>query len=106
MPGGFGPWKAAGLHFTVPRALTAEQKLRYSRHLLIPEIGEEGQGKLLDAKVLMIGTGGLGSPAALYLAAAGVGTIGLVDFDKIGGGHLTRQILHAQDRAAPGMPQS
>ena len=106
MSGGFGGWKDAGLHFTVPRALTAEQKLRYSRHLLMPEIGEEGQGKLLDAKVLMIGTGGLGSPAALYLAAAGVGTIGLVDFDTVDVSNLQRQILHAQDRIGMAKTQS
>ncbi|MGD0371212.1 MAG: molybdopterin-synthase adenylyltransferase MoeB [Candidatus Dormibacteria bacterium] len=104
MSGGYGAWKQAGYEFVVPRTLTAEQKLRYSRHLLMPEIGEEGQGKLLDARVLMIGTGGLGSPAALYLAAAGVGTIGLVDFDTVDVSNLQRQILHTQDRI--GMPKT
>jgi adenylyltransferase/sulfurtransferase len=98
MSGGFGAWKQAGHEFVLPRALTSDQKLRYSRHLLIPEIGEEGQGKLLDARVLLIGTGGLGSPAALYLAAAGVGTLGLVDFDTVDVSNLQRQVLHTQDR--------
>jgi adenylyltransferase/sulfurtransferase len=106
MSGGFGAWKDAGLHFTVPRALTADQKLRYSRHLLMPEIGEAGQGKLLDAKVRMIGTGGRGSPAALYLTAAGVGTIGLVDFDTVDVSNLQRQVLHTQDRIGMAKTQS
>ena len=96
--GGFGAWKQAGYDFVVPKALTAQQKQRYSRHLLIPEIGEEGQRKLLDAKVLIIGAGGLGSPTALYLAAAGVGTIGFVDFDTVDLSNLQRQILHTEDR--------
>ena len=104
MSGGFGAWKQAGFDFVVPRALTADQKLRYSRHLLLPEVGEEGQAKLLGAKVLLIGAGGLGSPAALYLAAAGVGTIGLVDFDTVDISNLQRQILHTQDRV--GMPKT
>ncbi|MGD0832837.1 MAG: molybdopterin-synthase adenylyltransferase MoeB [Candidatus Dormibacteria bacterium] len=98
MSGGYGAWKQAGYAFVLPRALTAEQKIRYSRHLLIPEVGEEGQARLLNAKVLIIGTGGLGSPAAYYLAAAGVGTIGLVDFDTVDLSNLQRQILHTQDR--------
>ncbi|HXZ99052.1 MAG TPA: molybdopterin-synthase adenylyltransferase MoeB [Candidatus Binatia bacterium] len=98
MSGGFNAWKQAGYDFIVPRALTSEQKLRYSRHLLIPEIGEDGQGKLLDARVLLIGTGGLGSPVALYLAAAGVGTLGLIDFDSVDLSNLQRQIIHTQDR--------
>jgi len=98
MSGGFGAWKQAGLDFVVPRALTTEQKQRYSRHLLVPEVGEEGQRKLLDAKVLIIGAGGLGSPAGLYLAAAGVGTIGFVDFDVVDVSNLQRQILHTEDR--------
>jgi len=106
MSGGFGAWKGAGLQFTVPRTLTADQKLRYSRHLLMPEIGEAGQGKLLDAKVLIIGTGGLGSPAALYLAAAGVGTLGLVDFDTVDVTNLQRQVLHTQDRIGMAKTQS
>jgi adenylyltransferase/sulfurtransferase len=98
MSGGYGAWKQSGFDFVLPRALTAEQKIRYSRHLLIPEVGEEGQARLLNARVLIIGTGGLGSPAAYYLAAAGVGTIGLVDFDTVDLSNLQRQILHTQDR--------
>ncbi len=98
LAGGFGAWKQAGYDITVPQALTPQQKVRYSRHLLLPEVGEEGQQKLLDARVLLIGAGGLGSPAALYLAAAGVGTIGLVDFDTVDLSNLQRQILHTQDR--------
>jgi sulfur-carrier protein adenylyltransferase/sulfurtransferase len=82
----------------MPATLTAEQKQRYSRHLLIPEVGIDGQAKLLDSKVLLIGAGGLGSPAALYLAAAGVGTIGIVDFDVVDLSNLQRQIIHANDR--------
>jgi molybdopterin/thiamine biosynthesis adenylyltransferase/rhodanese-related sulfurtransferase len=98
MSGGFNGWKQAGFDFDVPRVLTADQKRRYSRHLLVPEVGEEGQAKLLAAKVLLIGAGGLGSPAALYLAAAGVGTIGLVDFDIVDDSNLQRQIIHTRDR--------
>jgi len=98
LSGGFGAWKQAGFDFVVPHALTQAQKQRYSRHLLIPEIGEEGQRKLLEAKVLIIGAGGLGSPTALYLAAAGVGTIGFVDFDTVDVSNLQRQILHTEDR--------
>jgi molybdopterin/thiamine biosynthesis adenylyltransferase/rhodanese-related sulfurtransferase len=98
MSGGFNGWKQAGFDFDVPRVLTADQKRRYNRHLLIPEVGEEGQAKLLDATVLLIGAGGLGSPAALYLAAAGVGTIGLVDFDIVDESNLQRQIIHTRDR--------
>ncbi|TMF20430.1 MAG: molybdopterin biosynthesis protein MoeB, partial [Chloroflexi bacterium] len=79
LKGGFGAWKDAGFKFVVPRELTPAQQKRYSRHVLIPEVGKEGQLKLLDSKVLIIGAGGLGSPAAYYLAAAGVGTIGVVD---------------------------
>jgi molybdopterin/thiamine biosynthesis adenylyltransferase/rhodanese-related sulfurtransferase len=98
MSGGFNGWKQAGFDFDVPHVLTADQKRRYNRHLLIPEVGEEGQAKLLDAKVLLIGAGGLGSPVALYLAAAGVGTIGLVDFDVVDDSNLQRQIIHTRDR--------
>ncbi len=94
--GGFGGWKSAGLAVTVPRKLTAEQKVRYSRHLRLPDVGEEGQSRLLDAKVLLIGAGGLGSPAALYLAAAGVGRLGIVDFDDVDLSNLQRQILHGE----------
>jgi adenylyltransferase/sulfurtransferase len=98
LSGGFNAWKQAGLDFVIPKALSPAQKRRYSRHLLIPEIGEEGQRKLLDSRVLIIGAGGLGSPAALYLAAAGVGTIGFVDFDTVDVSNLQRQILHTEDR--------
>jgi sulfur-carrier protein adenylyltransferase/sulfurtransferase len=94
--GGFGGWRSAALPVTVPRKLTAEQKVRYSRHLRLPDVGEEGQSKLLDARVLLIGAGGLGSPAALYLAAAGVGTLGIVDFDDVDLSNLQRQILHGE----------
>src|SRR3954469_11615470 len=83
MTGGITLWKDRGYDVEVPRALTAEQRERYSRHLLVPEIGLEGQLKLLDAKVLLLGAGGLGSPTALYLAAAGVGTLGIVDNDEV-----------------------
>ena len=98
MAGGFGAWKQRGFDFVVPRVLTADQKVRYSRHLLIPEVGEEGQQKLLAARVLLIGAGGLGSPAGLYLAAAGVGTIGFVDFDTVDASNLQRQVIHTLDR--------
>jgi molybdopterin/thiamine biosynthesis adenylyltransferase/rhodanese-related sulfurtransferase len=98
MSGGFQAWKGAGLDFDTPVVLSAEQKQRYSRHLLIPEVGADGQKRLLDSKALLIGAGGLGSPAALYLAAAGVGTIGLVDFDVVDLSNLQRQIVHTTDR--------
>jgi sulfur-carrier protein adenylyltransferase/sulfurtransferase len=98
MSGGFQGWKSGGLAWEAPANLSAEQKQRYSRHLLIPEVGIEGQAKLLDSKVLLIGAGGLGSPAALYLAAAGVGTIGVVDFDVVDLSNLQRQVLHGTDR--------
>jgi adenylyltransferase/sulfurtransferase len=92
--GGFNGWKNAGYAFSVPRTLTTEQRERYSRHTVMPEVGEEGQLKLLDAKVLLIGAGGLGSPAAIYLAAAGIGTIGIIDFDVVDTSNLQRQIIH------------
>jgi molybdopterin/thiamine biosynthesis adenylyltransferase/rhodanese-related sulfurtransferase len=95
--GGFGGWKNAGYSFEVPRIMTDDQRHRYSRHTIIPEVGERGQLKLLDAKVLLIGAGGLGSPAAMYLAAAGVGTLGIVDFDVVDVSNLQRQILHHLD---------
>jgi sulfur-carrier protein adenylyltransferase/sulfurtransferase len=98
MSGGFQAWKGAGFDFETPVVLNAEQKQRYSRHLLIPEVGSTGQKQLLESKALLIGAGGLGSPAALYLAAAGVGTIGLVDFDVVDVSNLQRQILHTTDR--------
>jgi sulfur-carrier protein adenylyltransferase/sulfurtransferase len=103
MAGGFSGWKAAGLPWRVPQTLNADQRRRYSRHLLIPEVGEEGQRKLLDAKVLLVGAGGLGSPAALYLAAAGVGTLGVVDADIVDDSNLQRQVIHTTDRV--GMPK-
>jgi len=98
MTGGFTLWKDRGYEFDVPRTLTAEQRERYSRHMLVPEIGPEGQQKLLDAKVLLLGAGGLGSPTALYLAAAGVGTIGIVDDDEVDLSNLQRQVIHTTDR--------
>jgi molybdopterin/thiamine biosynthesis adenylyltransferase/rhodanese-related sulfurtransferase len=98
MSGGFQQWKSEGRTWTRPVVLSQEQKQRYSRHLLIPEVGSEGQAKLLDSKVLFIGAGGLGSPAMLYLAAAGVGTIGIVDFDTVDLSNLQRQIVHTTDR--------
>jgi sulfur-carrier protein adenylyltransferase/sulfurtransferase len=98
MSGGFQAWKGAGLEFETPVVLSAEQKDRYSRHLLIPEVGSAGQARLLGSKALLIGAGGLGSPAALYLAAAGVGTIGIVDFDIVDLSNLQRQIIHTTDR--------
>ena len=94
LAGGFNGWKNAGLPFKVPTVLTPEQRIRYSRHTLLSEVGEAGQLKLLEAKVLLIGAGGLGSPAALYLAAAGVGTLGIVDFDTVDISNLQRQVLH------------
>jgi len=98
MRGGIHDWQRLGLPVETPTALTAAQRERYSRHLLIPEVGPEGQAKLLDAKVLLVGAGGLGSPAALYLAAAGVGTLGIVDFDLVDVSNLQRQVLHSTDR--------
>jgi len=98
MAGGFGKWKDEGRAWRQPITLTADQRNRYQRHLLLPEVGIEGQAKLLGAKVLMLGAGGLGSPAALYLAAAGVGTIGIVDMDEVDASNLQRQILHNLDR--------
>lgn len=98
MDGGFGKWKDEGRTWKLPVTLTPEQRNRYQRHLLLPEVGVEGQAKLLGAKVLMLGAGGLGSPAALYLAAAGVGTIGIIDMDVVDASNLQRQILHNLDR--------
>ncbi len=98
MAGGITLWKDRGYDVEVPRALSAEQRERYSRHLLMPEVGVEGQLKLLDAKVLLLGAGGLGSPTALYLAAAGVGTLGIVDNDVVDLSNLQRQVIHTTDR--------
>jgi molybdopterin/thiamine biosynthesis adenylyltransferase/rhodanese-related sulfurtransferase len=96
--GGFQKWKDEGRTWRTPAVLTAEQRNRYQRHILLPEVGVEGQSKLLSSKVLLLGAGGLGSPAALYLAAAGVGTIGIVDMDEVDASNLQRQILHNIDR--------
>lgn len=98
LAGGFGRWKAEGRSWQEPVTLSKDQKRRYSRHTLLPEVGEEGQARLLDSKVLLVGAGGLGSPAALYLAAAGVGTLGIVDFDVVDESNLQRQILHNFER--------
>ncbi len=98
MAGGFGKWKDEGRAWKKPIVLTPDQRERYGRHLLLPEVGTEGQSKLLASKVLLLGAGGLGSPAALYLAAAGVGTIGIVDMDVVDASNLQRQILHNLDR--------
>jgi molybdopterin/thiamine biosynthesis adenylyltransferase len=98
MTGGFTLWKDRGYDVEQPRTLTAEQRERYSRHLLLPEVGMDGQLKLLDAKVLLLGAGGLGSPAALYLAAAGVGTLGIVDNDDVDLSNLQRQVIHSSER--------
>ena len=104
MAGGITLWRDRGLPVVTPRSLTQEQKERYSRHILVPEIGLEGQMKLLDAKVLLLGAGGLGSPTALYLAAAGVGKIGLVDDDVVDASNLQRQVIHNTERI--GMPKT
>ena len=98
MAGGFSRWKNEGLPFEVPPRLDQHARERYARHLMMPEVGEAGQIKLMSSKVLLIGAGGLGSPAALYLAAAGVGTLGLVDHDVVDRSNLQRQILHTDAR--------
>ena len=98
LAGGFTDWKRNGFPFDLPRALDETKRRRYSRHLLIPEVGEEGQLRLLDSRMLLIGAGGLGSPASLYLAAAGVGTLGIVDDDAVDETNLQRQIVHSTDR--------
>ena len=104
MAGGITLWRDRGLPVVTPRALTPEQKERYSRHILVPEIGLEGQMKMLDSKVLLLGAGGLGSPTGLYLAAAGIGKIGLVDDDVVDASNLQRQVIHNTDRI--GMPKT
>src|SRR5215218_173843 len=98
MTGGITLWKDRGYKVELPKVLTREQKERYGRHLLLPEIGPEGQAKLLDARVLLLGAGGLGSPTALYLAAAGIGTLGIVDDDDVDLSNLQRQVIHTTDR--------
>src|SRR5437763_13931731 len=98
MTGGFTLWKDRGYEVEIPKTLTAEQRERYSSLLLLPEVGMDGQQKLLDAKVMLLGAGGLGSPAALYLAAAGVGTLGIVDNDAVDVSNLQRQVIHSSDR--------
>lgn len=103
MVGGFNRWKNEGLPFEVPPRLAPEARERYARHLLMPEVGEAGQLKLMQSRVLLVGAGGLGSPAALYLAAAGVGTLGLVDHDVVDRSNLQRQVLHTDARV--GMPK-
>lgn len=104
LAGGFSGWKQAGNPWSEPKVLDAERRRRYSRHLVIPEVGEAGQLALLSSKVLMIGAGGLGSPSALYLAAAGVGTIGIIDDDVVDASNLQRQVIHNMDRI--GMPKA
>lgn len=103
MAGGYTTWKNAGYDWVADRQFSQEQLTRYARHFTLPEVGEAGQAKLLDAKVLCVGAGGLGSPVAFYLAAAGVGTLGLVDHDTVDMSNLQRQILHTNDRV--GMPK-
>lgn len=103
MSGGYAAWKNGGFKWVQDFQYTPEQLIRYSRHFLLPEVGEDGQAKLLQAKVLMVGAGGLGSPSAYYLAAAGVGTIGIIDNDVVDISNLQRQILHANDRV--GVPK-
>src|SRR5262245_10687776 len=103
MSGGYTAWKNAGYKWVADRQFTPEQITRYARHFTLPEVGEKGQAKLLEGKVLCIGAGGLGSPVAFYLAAAGVGTIGIIDHDVVDMSNLQRQILHTQDRV--GMPK-
>jgi sulfur-carrier protein adenylyltransferase/sulfurtransferase len=106
LAGGFTDWKRNGFRTELPRSLGEEQRQRYSRHLLIPEVGEEGQLRLLDSRMLLIGAGGLGSPASLYLAAAGVGTLGIVDDDAVDATNLQRQIVHSTERLGDSKAES
>ncbi|HZO62880.1 MAG TPA: molybdopterin-synthase adenylyltransferase MoeB, partial [Gaiellaceae bacterium] len=106
LAGGFTDWKRNGFPTTLPRSLGGDQRTRYSRHLLIPEVGEEGQLRLLDSRILLIGAGGLGSPASLYLAAAGVGTLGIVDDDAVDATNLQRQIVHSTERLGESKAES
>jgi adenylyltransferase/sulfurtransferase len=106
LSGGFTDWKRNGFPFDLPRSLDETKRRRYSRHLLIPEVGEEGQLRLLDSRMLLIGAGGLGSPASLYLAAAGVGTLGIVDDDAVDETNLQRQIVHSTDRLGESKAES
>jgi molybdopterin/thiamine biosynthesis adenylyltransferase/rhodanese-related sulfurtransferase len=106
LAGGYTEWKRNGFPTTFPRGLDPTQRSRYSRHLLIPEVGEEGQLHLLDSRILLIGAGGLGSPASLYLAAAGVGTLGIVDDDAVDASNLQRQIVHSTERLGESKAQS
>jgi molybdopterin/thiamine biosynthesis adenylyltransferase/rhodanese-related sulfurtransferase len=106
LAGGFTDWKRNGFPFELPRALDEDRRRRYSRHLLIPEIGEAGQLRLLDSRILLLGAGGLGSPAALYLAAAGVGTLGIVDDDAVDETNLQRQIVHSTERLGDSKAES
>src|SRR5215207_4518659 len=102
--GGIKAWEAEGLPVVMPDGMTAEQRMRYSRHTLLPEVGVEGQLKMLNAKVLLVGAGGLGAPAALYLAAAGIGTLGLIDDDEVDESNLQRQVIHNTTRV--GQPKT
>src|SRR4051794_21261536 len=104
MRGGIVGWQEDGLPVVAPQGLTPEQRMRYSRHTLLPEVGAEGQIKLLNSKVLLIGAGGLGAPSAFYLAAAGVGTMGIVDDDLVDESNLQRQVIHNTERV--GMPKT
>src|ERR1041385_2146384 len=106
MSGGYAAWKNAGFNWVQDFQYTPEQLVRYSRHFLLPEVGEEGQAKLLQAKVFMVGAGGLGSPSAYYLAAAGVGTIGIIDNDVVDISNLQRQILHTNERVGTSKVES
>ena len=106
LTGGFTDWKRNGLPFEIPAALDEQKRRRYSRHLLIPEVGEEGLLRLLETRILLIGAGGLGSPASLYLAAAGVGTLGIVDDDAVDETNLQRQIVHSTERLGDSKAES